>query len=67
MEIGDKAWYFDKWAEEIRSVTIQEVFFDSDGTRYGLFRDEYGIVHMYDRSFFPTREALCEHYRKIFE
>ena len=61
MKPGDKVWWFDNTTQTIEHETITEVG-KSRGTVYTRFH----IFHIGTQAF-PTREALCEHYRKIFE
>lgn len=61
MKPGDKVWWFDARTQTIECGEALEV------------NERGGVVYTYDKSLwlgreaFPTREALCEHYRKIFE
>lgn len=66
---GDEVWVFLTSCQEITSGKVGriyhlfgadyvQIYFDS-GVLSGGFRME--------RDAFATREALCEHYRKIFE
>ena len=61
MKPGDKVWWFDARTQTIECSTITYV------------NERAGNVYTYDKVLwlgpegFPTREALCEHYRKIFE
>ncbi len=69
MKPGDKAWVFDTEAQRIRQCTI---FCPSYVNEWAIiFKDDkFGIKSYGWREgidLFPTREALCEHYRKIFE
>lgn len=71
MKPGDKVWFFD--GERILSMTIETIKSDAiygnnkaelkDGREIG--RTIYRIEKPHP--VFPSREALCEHYRKIFE
>lgn len=71
MKPGDKVWVFDSLAQEIKDCTI--VGYRSLGNIKEwtiCFNDDPEKVAFYgfrDIELFPTREALCEHYRKIFE
>ena len=69
MKPGDKVWVFDAEWQKIRKVTIVEECLPvyQIGLRYRVrFYD--GSTEQFNSSeVFPTREALCEHYRKIFE
>lgn len=61
MKVGDKVWWYDARTQTIECSEAISV------------NEHGGIVYTYDKAFglgreaFPTREALCEHYRKIFE
>ena len=69
MKPGDKVWVF--------LHPVQDIFEGEVGRVYHLFGADY--VQIYFNSgvlsggfrvgmdAFPTRKALCEHYRKIFE
>lgn len=68
MKVGDKAWIWSPLAYknigkieqgEVAEISEDQVWLrlSCRKTPYSFFRDEV----------FPTREALCEHYRKIFE
>lgn len=69
MKPGDKVWVWNAWAEKSRQI--------EQGTLVGYTKGEEGVtVRLAGRErpynflaseCFPTREALCEHYRKIFE
>lgn len=65
MKPGDKVWVFRPATQEIAQGKITKQVFEDvfevylgNGCRCG------GIPFV---SIFPTREELCEHYRKIFE
>lgn len=65
MKPGDKVWYFDNYYRVISTAIIREINYNAIEAR-----DEHtGFpVAFNERTLpFPTREALCEHYRKIFE
>ena len=59
MKPGDIVWWFDARTQTIECGEALEV--------------RGGVVYIFNHFFllgreaFPTREALCEHYRKIFE
>lgn len=75
MEPGDKVWYFEHVTERIEECEIVRI------RRMGKHKilevkDSLHAVAPFDISpvwsvlanrVFPSREALCEHYRKIFE
>ena len=62
MKPGDKVWVF-------TGQNIEHFIIDSmDGDIvYGFLDSGVSIRIMLPYSIFPTREALCERYRKIFE
>lgn len=64
MKPGDKVWVFQSGAQEIREEAALNVTEYSSGAVWISTMSECGIL---GRDVFPTREALCEHYRKIFE
>ena len=61
MKPGDKVWWFDARTQTIECGEALEV------------NERGGVVYTYDKNLwlgreaFSTREALREHYRKIFE
>lgn len=66
MKPGDKVWVFDDdQFKQVDYVCVagREVLVDND-TPF-LYYPKYWYVK--EKPHFPTREALCEHYRKIFE
>ena len=67
MKPGDKVWVFNDALQKIQSGTVTSVTEYRRGhfwvnVRYILTDGGVEGVHV-----FPTREALCEHYKKIFE
>lgn len=58
---GDKVWWFDAGTQTIECGEVIEVD-ERAGNVYT--RDKRLWI---GREGFSTREALCEHYRKIFE
>lgn len=64
MKQGDKVWIFDNYAQRIISKKVIEV--GEESVIAGEFPGFVGFFRL-DIDAFPTREALCEHYRKIFE
>ena len=72
MKPGDKAWVYLNLAQAIQEVTVREVRGDMVDVVWD-FTDDRGEIHHCSMNFFattevfPTREALCEHYKKIFE
>lgn len=61
---GDKVWVF----EPRRQKIVSEKVITAEGNTVvaGSFRNFVGVFCL-GVDCFPTREALCEHYRKIFE
>lgn len=80
MNPGDKVWYFDHRLELITESEIVVVENVDDNLFYSVY-DYYRAaastkilpeqfmptLRISQDKVFPTREALCEHYRKIFE
>lgn len=66
MKPGDKVWVWNAWGlrtHQIESGTLLDIGYMA----YVKLSDrERAYVFLADEVF-PTREALCEHYRKIFE
>ena len=67
MKPGDKVWIFDD--EVIKQVDLIDLWgrgllvdMSDISSRFGIPKS-WGL----NKPHFPTREALCEHYRKIFE
>jgi hypothetical protein len=65
MKPGDKVWYFDNYNRVISSAIIKKIDYNileaiDEHTGMPVGFDEHTLP-------FPTREVLCEHYRKIFE
>jgi hypothetical protein len=67
MKPGDKVWIFDE--DKFKQVSYEELW----GKCHLVDRNDcdqyWGIPKSWPLSkpHFPSREALCEHYRKIFE
>jgi len=64
MKPGDKVWLFDADHQKIVSERVIQ------GGEYAISAGHFpGHIGIYRPGYdcFPTREALCEHYRKIFE
>ena len=68
-KVGDKCWFFN-------GERIQEFILTGIDQREGYFtrieghypgRKYQRVIMTMPYPIFPTREALCEHYRKIFE
>ena len=69
MKPGDIVWVFDDFdAPKIHEVTLISVIPGSDGRNIFTYSyDGQFYMQFWGYNVFPTREALCEHYRKIFE
>lgn len=70
-KVGDKCWVYLNLEQRIQNGTITEI--NNTVTLVSWdYTDSKGEVHHCSTWFFtanelfPTREALCEHYRKIF-
>lgn len=75
MKEGDKVWYFEHITEKITESEVVRVCRVGDHKVLEV-KDSLHAVAPFAISptrniaverAFPTREALCEHYRKIFE
>ena len=64
MKPGDKVWVFDNARHKI----VSEQVIEAGGVAVvaGRFGKHIGVYQV-GFDCFPTCEALCEHYRKIFE
>lgn len=65
MKPGDKVWYFDNFCRVVSSAIIKAIGYNTieaidEHTGLPVAFNEHTLP-------FPTREALCKHYRKIFE
>jgi hypothetical protein len=62
-------WVFEAEEQKIVKVTIDEVLLPvyHIGLRYRVRFDNGAMDQFEPSALFSTREALCEHYRKIFE
>ncbi len=73
MKPGDKVWVFNEVMQEIGEGVCIDIL--GGPKRYYVtigFTMPSGVVlrrggYVLNRDCFPTRAALCEHYRKIFE
>ena len=61
MKPGDKVWWFDARTQTIDCGYAIEV----DERAGNVYTHDKKL--WIDREAFPSREELCEHYRKIFE
>ncbi len=69
MKQGDKVWVWNAWAEREKQIECGELVGytpGEEGVKVRLDRRERPY-NFFAWECFPTREALCEHYRKIFE
>lgn len=64
MKPGDKVWMFDA-AGKIECFTFDH--YESEDVIIGYDNNGIMVRFCLPYPYFPTREALCEHYRKIFE
>ncbi len=73
MKAGDKAWIFLSYPQEIKEFKVVSVS-ECEGKTYVTvewvlddgriaYADDFVLGH----NIFPSREELCEYYRKIFE
>lgn len=70
MKPGDKVWVFVDYKQQgPREATLVSVGKDEDNMDlfFFVFNDGSDKTEYYTYHVYPTREALCEHYRKIFE
>lgn len=70
MKAGDKVWWFEPQAERIMEFILDAA---PQEDVFGVVIDghypngDMRVIMRLPYCIFPTREALCEHYRKIFE
>lgn len=64
MKPGDKVWVFHA-AGKIECFTFDH--YEGEDVIIGYANDGIVVRLCLPYPYFPTREALCEHYRKIFE
>ena len=70
MKPGDTVWVFYDFEHQVlRKATLASIGKDEDNRDlfFFVFNDGTDKSEYYTYHVFPTREALCEHYRKIFE
>ncbi len=69
MKPGDKVWVFLPYAQHIIEVEAHSVKVIGDETKVEIQykNGSRASGYLLGCDVFPTREALCEHYRKIFE
>lgn len=70
MKPGDKVWVWNAWGEKKHQIEQGILVSTVPGcvdawVQMPQFRAR--PYHFLREEVFPTREALCEHYRKIFE
>jgi len=65
MKPGDRVWVFDALIQLIREIEVDKVVYE-DGCEI-LYAKHTLVDYMFGYDAFESREALCEHYRKIFE
>ena len=71
MKAGNKVWFFN--GEEILDIILEREDDEAVYGKYEVKTTDGGVVGRVGVRIekpwpvFPTREALCEHYRKIFE
>lgn len=66
MKPGDKVWVFDGY--KVRRVCVEIISVSQrDGVEYVVYDGIKGNMRLAHPDLcFPTRKALCEHYRKKF-
>lgn len=69
MKPGDKVWMFLPHAQHIIEVEAHSIKVIGEETQVEIQykNGARSSGYLLGRDVFPTREALCEHYRKIFE
>lgn len=73
MKPGDKVWVFNYFNQEIEEGSCVQVIPFFRRTYITIeFKSPNGSAicnggYILGKDCFPTREALCEHYKKIFE
>lgn len=68
MKPGDKVWVFNYATKKIEQVKVAAMTVDGSSGIYMRGGDfGYAVSFRLYYDAFPSREALCEHYRKIFE
>lgn len=60
---GDKVWVFD---QNIGMIVLGKVYAVMPD-RYGVDVGRQGLIYLSYGDVFPSRESLCEHYKKMFE
>ena len=65
-KVGDKVWFFVNHENTIKEAVVSSL--EWDGVRVEWTEDGHPCdAFLFLDDIFPTREALCEYYRKIFE
>lgn len=69
MKPGDKVWVFDDFdTPTIReAILVSIIKVKNKRTKFCFVFETNRDMEFCSYNVFPTREALCEHYRKIFE
>ena len=69
MKIGDTVWFWSALAyrDVGRIVSGTVVAVNPMATVEVMIEGKGRPCLLFDAEVFPTREALCEHYRKVFE
>lgn len=73
MKPGDKVWVFQAGIQEIEECVCLDVFLYNNVEYVAIGnKTPNGCIirsggNILGKDCFPTREALCEHYQKIFE
>ena len=65
MKAGDKVWIFSDLVQLIIEIEVDSVV--QDGADVIVFEKNTMKEHLLGFDAFESREALCEHYGKIFE
>lgn len=60
-------WFYDPIGKAPAYGECEEIYNGNFGLVYIVRIKSRQLVLFYTNEVFPTREALCEHYRKIFE
>lgn len=67
MKPGDEVWFYNP-VEKTAVCGVCLDFYDGFQGRVCVTKyKNFPPMPLYVNEVFPTREALCEHYRKIFE
>ena len=66
MRSGDKVWVWNAWGPKTHQIE-SGILLDIGLMAYVRLSERDRPYVFLSDEVFPTREALCEHYRKIFE